>query len=476
MILTIDEGTTSTRALMISHSGEILDYVQKEIPLIFPEPSWVEQDAGQIWQLTLACCRELIQKLLSSKKITKDSIQGIAITNQRETSIVWDKHKNKAVYQAISWQCKRTESACEILKQNSEFEKYIQEKTGLLINCYFSATKLSWIIENIVKQQEHKLEDLLFGTVDSWLIWNLTQGQEHLTDSTNAARTMLFDIESMCWDKKILETLEIKESLLPKVIDSRGRFGTTTLFKDLIDKELPILAVIGDQQAALHAYNNEAKITYGTGSFIMLPFAGNNPQGLLKTIAYSENEKIHYALEGSIFMGASLLEWLKNELGMIENPAEIEALIDSANDNAAVYLIPALAGLGAPYWRNDVKGAIFGLIRSSTKADISKAALEAIAFRVKDIFETLTEASLKQISHVNVDGGASRNNYLMQTQANLLNKEIRRYSEKEMTALGAAKMTGKVTLQLKAETSFQAKENLESKYQVWKDYLGLVLG
>lgn len=470
MILTIDEGTTSTRALMITESGKILDFVQKEIELVFPQPGWVEQDPKQIWDLSLECCRELITKLLKGNKITKDDVEGIAITNQRETTIVWDKNTGKPIYNAINWQCKRTEKFCQTLRTQEKFANYVQKRTGLIINCYFSATKLSWILDNVVLGGEHKVEDLLFGTVDTWLIWNLTKGKKHLTDTSNASRTMLFNIDGVNWDQNILEVFNIKKSMLPDFQHSQSDFGETDLFEDLLDKKLPILSVIGDQQAAFYAYNNETKITYGTGSFVMLAFA-KQEGGLLETIAYTDDKKDHYALEGSIFMGGSLVQWLRDQLEFIDNATDIENLASKANKDSNVCLIPALAGLGAPYWRDDVQGAIFGLTRASTKADIAMAALEAIVFRVKDIFSVISEAHLKKIAFINVDGGASKNDLLMQMQADILDIPVKRYSETEMTALGAAKMTGKVQVNLELEKTFIPKKSLDGKYENWKKLL-----
>ncbi len=507
MIITIDEGTTSTRALMISSSGEILAIVQKEINQIYPQVGWVEHDPLEIWNKTLSCCRELINKLLSEGSIQKSDIKGIAITNQRETSIIWDPRTGKPVYNAIVWQCKRTDTYCKELSKieiaaKVNFKDYTRAKTGLILDSYFSATKIHWLLENIVKPQNLELDKLCFGTIDTWLIWNLTLGREHLTDATNASRTMLYNIHEDKWDNNILKQLDIPTSLLPRVIESNGDFGSSPLFKDLVDRELPIKAVLGDQQAALYAYNNEAKITYGTGTFILVPNKTINyitneagtlsneiqssikkiqnedrenisinlpttPQGLLESIAFKTNQTKAYTLEASIFTGGAIVQWLRDGLKLIKQSSEIEKL--AANDNAGVYLIPALTGLGAPYWRGDVQGAIFGITRGTDSTHIARAALESIAYQVKDAI------SDQNLSMINVDGGASKNNTLMQFQADLLQVAIKRHSESEMTALGVARMTGDVELTLTVEKVFEPKGNLDAKYQEWQRYVNKLL-
>lgn len=499
-ILTIDEGTTSTRALLISESGQILDIVQKPITQHYPQPGWVEHDPLEIWNKTLECCREIIKTNLDQNKIKKDSISSIAITNQRETTIIWDPKTGKPVHNAIVWQCRRTSERCKELSEDTingkSFAAYISAKTGLILDAYFSATKIEWIM----KRTPHH-EDLLFGTIDTWLIWNLTIGREHLTDASNASRTMLYDIHQDSWDKNILDKLNIPMTLLPKVIESNGDFGSSPLFKDLLGVELPIKAVLGDQQAALYAYANEPKCTYGTGTFIMMPykhiefdnenlkqkirigderddisFAPNiDSNGLLKSSAYRTQTEKGIALEGSIFVGGSIIQWLRDEMKFIEKSSEIETLANSVNDNGGVYLIPALSGIGAPFWRGDIRGTIFGITRGTNRAHIARAALESIAFRVRDIFEALDPLLRKSISHLNVDGGASKNDTLMQFQADLLQIPIKRYIDTEMTALGVAKMTGKIKLELKAEKIFSPQSNQDQLYKEWSKYLKLLL-
>lgn len=485
MIITIDEGTTSTRALLISNSGTIIDFVQKEITQIYPKPGWVEHDPLEIWNLTLECCRELITKVLEEKKASASDLNGIAITNQRETTVIWNKKTGKPVYNAIVWQCKRTADYCKTLKGQEKLSEYIRNKTGLIIDSYFSATKISWILDHIVStNKDINIDDLLFGTIDTWLIWNLTG--EHLTDTSNASRTMLYDIHADKWDKLLTDTFAVPESLLPKVIESNGDFGETDLFKDLTGTSINIKAVIGDQQAAYYAYNNEAKITYGTGTFVLLPFNApgdcfalhaprNDIKGLVLTNAFKKSnceKKLVY--EGSIFIGGSIVQWLRDELGFISRSNKIEELANSVSDNGGVYLIPALAGLGAPYWNEKARGAIFGLTRGSNKAHIARAALESMAYSVRDVFESLDTESKAQVTSINVDGGASKNNLLMQFQADLLQIPIKRYTESEMTALGAAKMTGEVELSLKPDKLFEPQKNLDANYKTWSEYINVI--
>ena len=474
MILTIDEGTSSTRALVINQSGQILGFKQKEIKQIYPQPGWVEHDPEEIWQASLNSARELIAELLASKKISKSDIKGISITNQRETTIIWDPINSKPIYNAIVWQCKRTGQICTELKKNTALKNLISSKTGLLIDSYFSGTKIKWLLENII-QQNSKLanQELYFGTIDSWLIWKLTNGTKHLTDSTNASRTLLYDITKGSWSEEIISALGLGSIKLPQVKDSQSNFGVSSCFYDLLDRELPILAVIGDQQSALYAYNNQPKITYGTGCFALVPVTSLKPTpGLLSSVAYSKSGYINYALEASIFMGGSIVQWLRDNLGILSSSSEIEAMTLSVNDNAGVYFIPALTGLGAPHWIESAQGGIFGLTRSTNKNHIARAGLEAIAYQVADVFKIL---DLNSIEYINVDGGASKNDFLMQFQADLIKKSLKRYTEAEMTALGSAKITGLVELNLKAEKTFEPKANLDEAYKQWQFYLSKII-
>lgn len=516
MILTIDEGTTSTRALMIAPDGQILSLKQKELKQIYPKPGWVEHDPHEIWLNTLAVCREVIQEC---KEKYSDSlkIESIAITNQRETTVIWDPKTGKAIHNAIVWQCRRTSEICSKLKEQNlknknlsskdkatRLEDYIKSATGLPIDSYFSGTKIKWIQENV----KDNLEGLMFGTIDTWLIWNLTLGRNHLTEPSNACRTMLFNIHESKWDETILDELGIPKEILPEVINSQDDYGSSPLFKDLIDDELSIKAVLGDQQAALYAYE-DVKITYGTGTFVLIPGKktkreketteaftkdidatkskidnesresfhvkqNDSNKGLVESVALRTDKENNFCIEGSIFVGGSIVQWLRDELGFIKDSAEIEALANSVDDNGGVYLIPALAGLGAPFWQENARGTIFGVTRATNKAHIARAAQESIAFRVRDIFEVLDPEIKKEIKYLNVDGGASKNDSLMQFQADLLQIPVKRFTESEMTALGAAKMTGDIKLDLKVEKIFEPKANLDKEYCNWQKYIKLL--
>jgi glycerol kinase len=512
MILTIDEGTTSTRALMISESGTILGTVQKEFKQIFPQAAWVEHDPEEIWQATLEMARGLVSELLRQNKISKQDIKGIAITNQRESTVIWDKNTGKPVYNAIVWQCRRTSEFCRKLKDPKlypGFKELVENRTGLLIDSYFSGPKIHWILENLANKQT---DNLLFGTIDTWLLWKLTKGRSHATDASNASRTLIYDIHKTAWDQDLLKALGIPENILPKVLASNSSFGSTDVFKDLIGRELEIKAILGDQQAAFYAYtgkNGQAqpKITYGTGTFVLIPagmrrvnlsqnhsgqvasndmsdFMISPAAGLLTSIAYTKMDKHRssalqekaYAIEGSIFVGGAIVQWLRDGLKIINNSSEIEALAKTVTDNNGVYLIPALAGLGAPFWREDIRGSIFGITRGTERGHIARAALESIAFRVKDIFTALEASQGMPVpnAYINVDGGASKNNLLMQFQADLLQIPIKRYSETEMTALGVAKMTGEIDFELKVDTVFEPQKALEHRYAEWSKYLNLL--
>jgi glycerol kinase len=460
--------------LLSTTKEKILGIKQKEITQFFPQPGWVEHDPIEIWQASLESCRTLLEDLLSSKTITSSDIEGISITNQRETTIIWDSKNSKPIYNAIVWQCKRTKLICKELKKNLGLQALINAQTGLLIDSYFSGTKIKWLQENIIeKNSELKNQELYFGTIDTWLIWNLTKGKKHLTDTTNASRTLVFDIYKKNWSEEIINALELQNIKLPQVLDSKADFGTTDYFSDLLGREIPILSVIGDQQSALYAYNNESKITFGTGSFVLIPLkAACSFPGLLTSVSYSQSQQIHYALEASIFTGGSIVQWLRDGLGIINHSSEIESLAMSVTDNGGVYLIPALTGLGAPHWLEDVQGAILGLTRASNKHHIARAALESIAYQLMDVFKLL---DLTSIEYINVDGGASKNNFLMQFQSDLIQKPLKRYTETEMTALGSAKMTGLVDLKLKPERIFEPKNNLDKQYHQWQQHLKTII-
>lgn len=454
MLLLIDEGTSSTRALIISSAGEILGVESKEISLYYPKSGWVEQDAEEIFNSTLEVSRRLIKRLSEEKTIDPKNIKGLSITNQRESTVVWDKRTGKAVSRVIVWQCNRTQNYCEQLKSDKEFSKKISSKTGLLINPYFSATKIKWILENCLKDwdEDEIKENILFGTIDSWLIWNLTG--KHLTDTTNASRTMLFNILDLEWDKEILDYLKIPRTMLPEVLPSNGSYGFTNAFKDLIKNQEPleIVSVMGDQQAALYAYglSSEAKATYGTGIFVLIPCATKKPDlekitrsGLVVSPSFHDKSgELSYAIEGSIFNGGSVIQWLRDGLGIISTSAEVEELARSVESSDGVFLNPAFTGLGAPFWDAEAKASIEGLHRGSTKAHIARAALEAIARRVKDIFDVLDPQTRESIKFLNADGGASKNKLLMEIQSKMLGIPVKTHKEHEFTALGVARASG----------------------------------
>lgn len=440
-IIAIDQGTTSSRAVLFDEQANLLAFEQQEFPQIFPQSAWVEHDPLQIWDSQYA----VLERLIHKNQILPADILGIGITNQRETTVVWEKSTSKPIYNAIVWQDKRTSHFCEILKERNLAE-YIQNTTGLLIDTYFSATKLHWILENVPQaRQQAENGELAFGTIDSWLIWKMTGAKSHLTDDTNASRTMLFDIHNRVWDKKLLDELQIPESLLPKVQTSASFYGNF-VFQGV---SIPILGVAGDQQAALFGQTcfeaGMAKNTYGTGCF-MLMNTGNKPflskYGLLTTLACTLKNQVQYALEGSIFVGGAVIQWLRDELKFIKNTADSEKLAWQASPDHGIFVVPAFAGLGTPYWDMYARGAIFGLTRASSRADIARATLESLAFQSKDVLNVMQQDSGISLKSLQVDGGACANNFLMQFQADILNVKVERPQFVETTAIGVAYLAG----------------------------------
>ncbi|HET8737862.1 MAG TPA: glycerol kinase GlpK [Pricia sp.] len=440
-IISLDQGTTSSRALLVDEKGKIRGMVQKEFQQIFPKSGWVEHDPKEILQSQLAVLDALIQK----EKVDAADIKAIGITNQRETTVVWDKNTGEPVYNAIVWQDKRTADICEHLKK-SGWTEHVRKTTGLVIDSYFAGTKVKWIldyVEGARKRAENG--DLLMGTVDSWLVWNMTEKKNHVTDYTNASRTMVYDIVNLRWDESLLEALGIPKTMLPEVRPSAHHFGDY----ELNGVKIPIAGIAGDQQAALFGQacfkKGTAKNTYGTGCF-MLMNTGEEPQfsknGLLTTIAYGLDGKVHYALEGSIFIAGAAIQWLRDGLGLIEDAKDTEALADSVEGENPVYVVPAFAGLGAPYWDMYARGAIFGLTRDTGKAHLAKATLEALAYQTKDILKAMEDDSGIQLKNLRVDGGACANNHLMQFQADILDSEVHRPEVIESTAMGAAFLAG----------------------------------
>ena len=440
-ILAIDQGTSSSRAIVFDHNGNPVSVCQKEFTQHFPKPGWVEHNPMDIWSSELSVLKEAASGLGA----TSAEIAAIGITNQRETTVVWDAATGNPIYNAIVWQDRRTSEYCDGLKAAGYTDR-IREKTGLIIDAYFSASKIRWILENVPgAKRKAGSGELRFGTVDSWLIWNLTGGKVHVTDVTNASRTMLFNINTLEWDKELLDLFGIPESMLPKVCSSSEIYGTTSL----LGGEIPIAGIAGDQQSALFGQmcteSGMVKNTYGTGCFLLMN-TGTKPvvsrNNLLTTVAWKIGDTVNYALEGSIFVAGSVVQWLRDGLGIIRSSSEIEALAASVEDSAGVCFVPALTGLGAPYWDQYAKGTIVGLTRGTTAAHIARAALEGIAFQTMDIVEAMRKDAGIDLKELKVDGGASRNNLLMQFQSDLLGVKVIRPRVTETTALGAAYLAG----------------------------------
>lgn len=445
-ILSLDQGTTSSRAIVFNHEGEIVAIAQKEFTQIYPQAGWVEHDANEIWTTQLAVTTEAIAKA----RLTPIDINAIGITNQRETTVVWDRTTGKPIHNAIVWQDRRTSAYCDTLKAQGK-AKHIQEKTGLIIDSYFSATKIRWILENVEgAQQRAEKGELAFGTIDSWLIWNLTDGRIHVTDVTNASRTMIYNIHTLAWDDGLLELFNIPKAMLPEVKSSSEVYGKTT--GNILAAQIPIAGIAGDQQSALFGQmcteEGMVKNTYGTGCFMLMNI-GSTPKistnNLLTTIAWQINGKVNYALEGSIFIGGAIVQWLRDELGFIEKSADVEQLATKVKDTQGVYIVPAFAGLGAPYWNQDARGTITGLTRGANKSHIARAALESIAYQTMDVLNAMQADAALPITELRVDGGATANNLLMQFQADLLNCKVIRPKVTEVTAIGAAYLAGLAT-------------------------------
>lgn len=440
-IIALDQGTTSSRAVLVNEKAEIKGIVQKEFTQIFPHPGWVEHDPNEILKTQLGVLKDLIEV----NKLSQTSVIALGITNQRETTVVWDRKTGKPVYNAIVWQDKRTASICEDLKKRG-LSEYVRSTTGLVIDSYFSGTKIKWILDNVYgARAKANNGELAFGTIDTWLIWNLTGGKVHATDVTNASRTMLYNIKELKWDEKILKELDIPKSMLPDVKPSAHHFGDA----EVSGFKIPINGVAGDQQAALFGQAcfepGMAKNTYGTGCF-MLMNTGTKMQfsksGLITTIAWSLDNKVEYALEGSVFIAGAAIQWLRDSLHMIDESKDSEYYASKALGSNDVYVVPAFAGLGAPYWDMYARGAIFGLTRDSEKEHIIKATLESLAYQTKDILNAMQEDAGVKLASLKVDGGASANNMLMQFQADILGAEVERPKVIESTAMGAAYLAG----------------------------------
>ena len=442
-ILALDQGTTSSRAILFDYDGNIAIVAQKEFTQIYPKAGWVEHNPNEIWETQCGVAKEVI----ANNGVAAEDIAAIGITNQRETTVVWDKNTGEPVYNAIVWQCRRTAPICDELKAKG-FAPIIKEKTGLVVDAYFSGTKVKWILDNVEGARE-KAEngDLLFGNIDTWLIWNLTGGEVHVTDYSNASRTMLFNINTLDWDDEILAELNIPRAMLPKAMPSSYVYGYTK--KDLFGVEIPISGAAGDQQAALFGQAcykpGMAKNTYGTGCFMLMNTgekAVASSNGLLTTIAWGLDGKVEYALEGSIFIAGTSVQWLRDELKIIDNAAASEDMAAAVADTNGVYVVPAFVGLGAPYWDMYARGSILGLTRGANRNHIVRATLESIAYQTRDVLEAMQEDSKINLQALKVDGGAVANNFLMQFQADILGVPIYRPEVTETTALGAAYLAG----------------------------------
>jgi len=443
-ILALDQGTTSSRAIVFDKHSNIIASAQKEFTQFFPQPGYVEHDPNEIWLSILA----VIAGIFQSHKIQPSQIKAIGITNQRETTIVWDKTTGLPIHNAIVWQSRQSASICDELKEKGLAEK-IKLKTGLVIDAYFSATKLKWILDNVPTAKERALKgELLFGTIDTWLIWKLTGNKVHATDYSNASRTMMYNIHTLQWDKEILALLGIPENMLPEVRDSSGSFGKTAPYH-FFNYEVPITGVVGDQQAALFGQTcftpGMAKNTYGTGCFLLMNTGDKvtlSAHGLLTTIAWGLEGKVTYALEGSVFVAGSAIQWIRDGLGLIQTAAESEKSANIVSSSDGVYIVPAFVGLGAPYWDDKARGAIFGLTRGTTRDHLIRATLESMCYQTKDILDAMEKDAQTKLKTLKVDGGAVTNNFLMQFQSDLLQTQVIRNQINETTALGAAYLAG----------------------------------
>ena len=469
-IIALDQGTTSSRAIIFDKNMNIVAKSQREFSQIFPEPGWVEHNPMEIW----ASQRSVLTEVVAKSGISLKDVAGIGITNQRETVVVWDKNTGESVYNAIVWQCRRTAEICEQLK-NKGLEEYVKDNTGLIIDAYFSGTKVKWILDN-VKGAREKAENgkLLFGTVDTWLVWKLTAGKVHVTDYTNASRTMMFNIKTLKWDEKILNELGIPKSMLPEVRNSSEIYGYTKMGVTMGEEsgtEIPIAGIAGDQQSALFGqacfHSGDIKNTYGTGCFMLMNtgekcIKSNN--GLLTTIAIGIDGKVEYALEGSIFIAGAVIQWLRDELRFFDHAADTEYFAMKVDDNGGVYLVPAFVGLGSPYWDMYARGIMVGLTRGSNKNHIIRAALESIAYQSKDLIEAMKEDSGLELKSLKVDGGAVANNFLMQFQADIINANVLRSEIIETTALGAAYLAGL------AVGFWKNKEDIKKNWKLDKEF------
>jgi glycerol kinase len=482
-ILSLDQGTTSSRAILFNKAGEIVHVAQKEFTQHFPKPGWVEHNANEIWGSILA----VIAGVLSESNVKPEQIAGIGITNQRETTVVWDKETGVPVYNAIVWQSRQTSGICDELKGKG-YNDLFREKTGLLIDAYFSGTKVKWILDNVEGARQKAEEGkLLFGTIDTWLIWKLSGGRAHVTDYSNASRTLMFNIYDLKWDEELLEILGVPASMLPEVKPSSEIYGQTVAYH-FFGHEVPIAGAAGDQQAALFGQacfeEGMAKNTYGTGCFMLMNTgkkAVRSEHGLLTTLAWGLNGKVEYALEGSIFVAGSAIQWLRDGLRMLKNAKDSENYASKVESTDGVYVVPAFVGLGTPYWDSDVRGAVFGLTRGTSKEHFVRATLESLAYQTKDVLSAMEADSGIELKTLRVDGGAVKNNFLMNFQSDILNVPVERPVVNETTALGAAYLAGlavgywesqeEIAKQWAIDHSFDPKmsdEDRDQLYSGWK--------
>jgi len=482
-IMALDQGTTSSRAIIFNHAGEVVSSSAQEFKQIYLKPGFVEHDPMEILESQI----NVAKKALKNVGISPEDIAAIGITNQRETSVIWDKNTGKPLYNAIVWQCRRSSGICDELKA-ADLSEEIKNRTGLIIDPYFSATKIKWLLDNN-KDLKSKINDIYFGTIDTWLLYNLTGGKVHCTDYSNACRTMLFNIHTHEWDDKILDILSIPKSILPKVCSSSEIYGYTD--EKIFGVKIPVAGIAGDQQAALFGQccfkEGDAKNTYGTGCFLLLN-TGNKPvsssKGLVTSIGWKIGDEVIYVLEGSIFIAGAVIQWLRDELKIISSAAESEAIANSVQSNDGVYFVPAFVGLGAPYWDSKVRGAILGLTRGSSGAHIVRAALESVAYQTKDVLECMQEDANINLNVLRADGGATQNNFLMQFQSDILHIPVDRPKVSETTALGVAYLAGlavgywqnkeEITANWKCERTFKPAQNKEEMQILYKNWIQAV--
>lgn len=481
-IMSIDQGTTSSRAILFDKEGDIKGVAQREFKQYFPKSGWVEHDANEIWTSVLAVMTEV----LNENEINADQIEGIGITNQRETTVIWDKNTGRPIYHAIVWQSRQTQSICHELKEQGHEETF-RNKTGLLLDPYFAGTKVKWILDNVDGAREKaENDDLLFGTIDTWLVWKLSGGEAHITDYSNASRTLMYNIYDLKWDDELLDLLNVPKQLLPEVKESSEIYAHTKDYH-FFGQEVPISGIAGDQQAALFGQacfeRGDVKNTYGTGGF-MLMNTGEEPvkseSGLLTTIAYGLDGKVNYALEGSIFVSGSAIQWLRDGLRIINSAPQSENYATRVDSTDNVYFVPAFVGLGTPYWDSEARGAIFGLSRGTEKEHFIRATLESLCYQTRDVMEAMSKDSKIEVNNLRVDGGAVKNNFIMQFQADIVNTAVERPEIQETTALGAAYLAGlavgfwdskdEITNRWQLETEFTPQMSEEDRTKLYKGW------